>query len=131
MQVGSYFMSEEAEKAAKWEIIERYRGAKEKLSLLEDRCREIGGSISAFGSAIATTPEAVTIAKLEVSFPKYAGASEYERHRSERAIMALSNLNIDALKDLVDDYKQALQIKSEALRKLREMKVDLEPDTKA
>ncbi len=116
-------MTEEAEKAAKWEIVEQYQKAKEKLAVLETRCHETGGMISQFGSAIANVPTAVTITKLEVSIPKYV----HEPKKTERVAFPLSILDMETIKTLVDDYQETLQVKTATLSKLREMKIDLEP----
>lgn len=46
---GGYFVSEEAEQAAKWKIVENYNRAKAKLAVLEGELKEASADLSEMG----------------------------------------------------------------------------------
>jgi len=49
---GGYFATEEAEKAAKWDMIVRRRKLAEHLAVLKDRAARVGRSLERFGAAL-------------------------------------------------------------------------------
>jgi hypothetical protein len=53
MQTGAYFMSEEAEKAAKWEMVEEYQRMKNEAARIRNKLKKTGDSLEQFGRLLA------------------------------------------------------------------------------
>ncbi|MDG7001407.1 MAG: hypothetical protein JRN15_20105, partial [Nitrososphaerota archaeon] len=104
--------------------------ASKQLIVLSHRCEAIGSAIAVLGRAIGDHPETVTITGENVTYPKYAGAPAFERNRDTRATLPITDYSLDNLKDLVDEYKEALKAKMDCLEKLHALGVNLETLTK-
>jgi hypothetical protein len=122
-------MSDESEKAARWETIERFQKAKQRLEELEGQCKRMGDFIAVFGNAIRDVPGEVRITPESISYPKYAGALAYQHefNRRERVEIPTGEFNLEGIRALVDDYQTTLWEKTEARDQLLKFGVDLEP----
>lgn len=117
-------MTKESENAAKWEIIEQYKNAHNKLVAIGHRCKEIGKAISTLGHAVAEYPEGVVITDGSVTYPKYAGSPAFERNKTETFALSKDGYDLSNIKVLVDEYTDTLQIKTEAEYKIRELGIN-------
>lgn len=117
-------MTKESENAAKWEIIQQYKDAHDKLVVVSHRCREIGKAISTFGHAVAEYPEEVLITSETVTYPKYAGTPAFERNKTETSTLRKEDYDLDSIESLIDEYKNTLKLKTEAEQRIQKLGIN-------
>jgi hypothetical protein len=62
-----YFASEEAEKAAKWDMLQNLKKLRSHLAVLRDRAENIGKTLETFGTVLANPAWKFTVSEKEIS----------------------------------------------------------------
>jgi hypothetical protein len=110
-----YFMTEESEKAAKWDVVLEYRTASEHLVVLARQMQSIGEKMAAFGETIKK-PENFSFdvekQTITVGVPKSNPERPYAR-------VAESDFNWADLCRLINDYQDTMQKKNQLAAQLR------------
>jgi hypothetical protein len=111
-----YFMSDESEKAAKWNVVEQYREAKEHLLALESEMTHLGEQWLAFGEALKSPSNYV--------FDTTGGAIALGQHnaglRHPLGRLTSADVNWERFTALLVDYQKTSQKRTELTGKLHD-----------
>ena len=114
---GGYFMSDEAEKAAKYDMIVKLRKTREKLTVLRDQAKEIGKALEDFGMILANPSW-----KLKVEDAEIIGKAEQFRGVSSATLtIKRSYLSDDLIVRLIlelESTEKDLEEQSRAVKDL-------------
>ncbi len=99
MSFRGYFVSDEAEKAAKWDAFEEYRQAKQRLFALETVMTKLGKSLDGFAYAIQHPKEH----KFLVNVEDVTVAKQLQ----QGAVVHVTKADLDwnAVSNLISDYQ--------------------------
>lgn len=114
--VRGYFVSDDAESAAKWKAVERLRAAKEHLLALETEMAKLGKEWLAFGEALkrpgnfvfAITNDVITLGQHDAGLGRPLGR------------LTPADVNWERFFLLLTDYQKTSQEKAELTAKLRD-----------
>ena len=105
---GGYFVSEEAEKAAKWDMLEEYHQTVSHLGVLENEFKKVSNSLGILASA----------------FDKPTDRVEFDVSSTQIGVMTISNktrlgviprghIEFTSLAKLIEDYQKTVARKRE------------------
>ena len=121
MQPGSYFVSEQAEMAAKWQMVEDYKSASAKLALLLAELKNIGDE----WAGIARVLQGPRGFSFEVEGTKLTVKNELTK--ANIASLHSSRVSWESLTKLIEDYRNTLKTKDELSSRLKQLGVTLDP----
>jgi hypothetical protein len=103
-----YFMSDEAEKAAKFEILERHAKAKSRLAALEDQMSQKGQELTRFAETLKSPSQHAfsVVRNLNIAVQRKSQSTKV-------AELWKQTMDWDALCELIDDYEQTKRDLSE------------------
>ena len=119
---GGYFVTEEAEKAKKWDMVERHGALKSHEAVLEDEIYQLGSAWVAMGeifknfSSYSIVPEAQQV-------------KAYDKTGINRTLIAelpLACLDSKRLLSLLEDLSKTQREKSELETKLRNLNIQFD-----
>jgi hypothetical protein len=112
---GGYFVSEEAEKAAKWDMREEYKRTKARLVTLENELRKIGDAWTGMGKWFKDP--------LGISFQANAQQITAVKAKSKITVEAipLEYLNADAIVRLINDLEETRKSKDDLEARLKDI----------
>jgi len=105
MQTGGYFVSEQEEKAAKWEMVEKLRKAKEHLAVLKSAMKDLASLWIEF-SRVLQNPDFNVFLVTEKSITVGKQNANLSRPIAE---IGESNVNWESVRRLIADYQETAQ----------------------
>ena len=99
-----YFMSEEAEKAAKWDMLQDLKAQKSSSGVLHERADKIGKSLENFGRVLQNSSWILTRTQTSIK-----GKATIVEARGAELEIPLSDLNADEICRLIDDIAETRQ----------------------
>jgi septation ring formation regulator EzrA len=121
MQAGSYFVSEQEEMAAKWQMVEDYKKITARLVTLQEEMKRVAQEWIELGRVLQS-PNGILfdIQKQQITATNKLSNAKVADVRSSR-------VNWESLTKLVSDYQESLKRKDELGSRLKELGANFEP----
>jgi hypothetical protein len=115
-----YFMTDRDEKAANWEILERYEKAKGHLVTIEDQLAQIGQNLMAFARTMKDSQG--------MSFEVQSHQIRVTNTLSGVDVTSIlkEHVNWESLVRLISDLKETRKTKAELASRLKDLRVHIE-----
>jgi hypothetical protein len=116
-RVGEYFMTQEAEMAARWKMFEDYKNLRSKLSVLEREANTLGLYLQRVSTALLGSPS-----KVRIEREKVIGVPVGDKWQE----VDISQVDPNEIMKLLSDIQAVTKQKADLAGKLRELGMSLD-----
>lgn len=121
---GGYFVSEEAEKAAKWQLVENYNSAKAKLAALDGQLKQAGTTFLDMGRVVKDIHSGIVFKFGKDQITVVNESHSYGQAQTVAEI-GLKFLNAESLITLLKDFQDTRRTVEELRANLKNVGLDL------